>query len=384
MQHAPLMKFVDRAVGKFLKRPHKVVLPVPESDDDSGSDSGAEYTGEQPASGSDVEGRAGAGSDDDSASEGGAGGDSDGDGDSEGDNGDGAASDGGDDGAGGNEPAAAAPSEDRFFSLEDMEKFADEDAEVGLGDDEGIDVFAPGGGEMASDDDDPYRGYTYEDMFGSGPSPGRKGKPRRDDASDDGSYPSDLDEGFEEVGAGGGAGNGGASDSEGDHDETMDGSEAEEVDESKLTPYQKEQRRLQAQIQDLEAEALAPKPWELTGEVKSGQRPENSLLETVMEYDQAQPAAPEITPETTAALEEVIKQRIRDEIWDDVERKVSEDLLNKRREDLPEVSQEKSKLGLGEIYEKEYLRQTNQSSEPDAKQVLRVRGMPQCSVAHGM
>ena len=57
-----------------------------------------------------------------------------------------------------------------------------------------------------------------------------------------------------------------------------------------------------------------------------------------MEYDQAQPAAPEVTVESTAALEEVIKQRVRDELWDDVERKVPEDMLNKKQQELPEVS----------------------------------------------
>ena len=104
-----------------------------------------------------------------------------------------------------------------------------------------------------------------------------------------------------------------------------------------------------------------------------------SLLETVLEYDQAQPAAPEVTAESTAALEDVIKQRIRDEIWDDVERKVAEPL--KRAIELPDVSMEQSKLGLGEIYEKEYMKQAMNVAEPDEKQLLRVRvgGVPCCS-----
>ena len=94
-----------------------------------------------------------------------------------------------------------------------------------------------------------------------------------------------------------------------------------------------------------------------------------SLLEAVLEYEQATRSAPEITIESTAALEDVIKQRIRDEAWDDVERKVTEQVAKK---ELAEVSQEKSKLGLGEIYEKEYMQKAMGVEADDPKQKIRV------------
>ena len=49
----------------------------------------------------------------------------------------------------------------------------------------------------------------------------------------------------------------------------------------------------------------------------------------------------------------MIKQRIRDELWDDVERKMEDKDFKPNRE-LDEVSTEKSKLGLGDLYAQEY------------------------------
>lgn len=60
--------------------------------------------------------------------------------------------------------------------------------------------------------------------------------------------------------------------------------------------------------------------------------------------------APVITPEVTASLEEIIKRRIKEESWDDPVRKVELDRPFKPQVVLDE---EKSKKGLGEIYEEE-------------------------------
>jgi U3 small nucleolar RNA-associated protein MPP10 len=56
-------------------------------------------------------------------------------------------------------------------------------------------------------------------------------------------------------------------------------------------------------------------------------------------------------------LEETIKKRILNEDWDDViPRELPDVGWESKRGELPEVSQEKSKLGLGELYEREYLK----------------------------
>ena len=62
-----------------------------------------------------------------------------------------------------------------------------------------------------------------------------------------------------------------------------------------------------------------------------------------------------VTAESTNTLEELIKQRILDEAYDDVEAKVAIEVKTKKvRSD---VSDEKSKDGLGDIYEQDYVKE---------------------------
>ena len=58
-----------------------------------------------------------------------------------------------------------------------------------------------------------------------------------------------------------------------------------------------------------------------------------------------------VTAESTASLESLIKQRILDEAFDDVEAKVAVEVKAKKQR--AEVSDEKSKAGLGDIYEQD-------------------------------
>ena len=118
------------------------------------------------------------------------------------------------------------------------------------------------------------------------------------------------------------------------------------------------------EIAELEHELLSERPWELRGEVKAGDRPENSLLEAVVDVELARRPEVLMTVEKGQSIEEMIKQRVMEERWDDVVPKAlgEEVMMNRRRrgregeEELPEVSQEKSTEGLGAIYEKEYMR----------------------------
>ncbi|KAF0683499.1 Aste57867_24451 [Aphanomyces stellatus] len=121
-----------------------------------------------------------------------------------------------------------------------------------------------------------------------------------------------------------------------------------------LSSHQRRSSHLQQQIESLEEEALGEKHWTLKGEVKASVRPENSLLEATLEYDRPTKVAPIITVEVTQELEELIKQRIRDDNYNDVIRKFA--VNETAQKEATELSMEKSKEGLGEIYEKEYMK----------------------------
>jgi U3 small nucleolar RNA-associated protein MPP10 len=90
------------------------------------------------------------------------------------------------------------------------------------------------------------------------------------------------------------------------------------------------------------------------------ERPENSLLEQDLEFDVASKPAPVITEETTLSLEDLIKKRIAETQFDDVERKLAPSDLNAK---LPskaprmELNDEKSKQSLAEVYEQDFAQQ---------------------------
>ena len=189
-------------------------------------------------------------------------------------------------------------------------------------------------GDEEHDDDD---GPGWRDEHPEGPDKAR-GKDSDDD-NDDNSGESSSDE-----------------EEEGSNDEQME-VEEEEKEPERQTTHAISSTTLLKQTEELEKEALAEKPWQMTGESKGTQRPTNSLLEATPEFEVANKMAPIITVEHTENIEEMIKKRVIDEDWDDVVPRELPDIgLGKRKGELPEVSQEKSKLGLGELYEREYLK----------------------------
>ncbi|XP_010226015.1 PREDICTED: U3 small nucleolar ribonucleoprotein protein MPP10 [Tinamus guttatus] len=290
--------------------------------------------------------------------------------------------------------------DDKFFKLAEMEAFLEDvEKENAGGEEEDIDYFE----DILSDDDEEEeelentnlkpvkssRDLTYKDFF----------DPVDDD---DGSVASAVEDGQEEEAD---------STAENENEESM--SEAEEADElltenmtSKETSkkvtfslpddseiednidmqsersidpseikssFEKRQEKMSAKIRSLEDELLEEKPWQLKGEVSAQKRPENSLLEETLLFDHAVRMAPVITEETTLKLEDIIKQRILDEAWDDVvpkEKPQEEAFEYKKRITL---DHEKSKLSLAEIYEQEYLKlhqqKTEEEENPEHKEI---------------
>ena len=152
-------------------------------------------------------------------------------------------------------------------------------------------------------------------------------------------------------------------------------------DPAKLSRHERQSEKLQAETQRLEKEMIGAKPWQMVGEASATARPVNSLLDGAPEFQVASKIAPLITEEHTADLEEVIKRRILAEDWDEViPRELPDVAWNKKRGELTEVSQEKAKLGLGELYEREYLKKAvgydvdaaeKQSEEDKAKNEMK-------------
>ena len=193
----------------------------------------------------------------------------------------------------------------------------------------------------ADSEDDEAAGARYQDFFG-------KSKPKmkivKKDLSDtrtrftdamsendDDGNDSELDGAFDEDGKMGSA-------SDEAHDST---------DEENLTTFQKQQRKLRREMAEIEKDLVAQKSWELRGEVKATDRPENSLLEVYVDVEKASKPAPIVTQEYTNTLEEMIIRRIMEQSFDDVVPKLAP--VEKPVGDLPEVSQEKSKEGLAEV-----------------------------------
>ena len=128
--------------------------------------------------------------------------------------------------------------------------------------------------------------------------------------------------------------------------------EEEEASPVVRSTFEKQQDRLRRTISALEEENVSEKPWMLRGEVTASARPMNSLLEQDIDFEHASRAAPIITPEVTESIEALIKQRIRDQAWDDVERKLPHELPQQKRKQ-PELDTEKSSKSLSQIYEDE-------------------------------
>ncbi|KAI8117654.1 hypothetical protein FF38_06244 [Lucilia cuprina] len=297
--------------------------------------------------------------------------------------------------------------DDKFFKLDEMEAFleaeeAKEDrkhkGKLLAQDDDGINYFAEDfgdEGEEDSEDEDSNPAYkdffdVDEDLEEEEDKTKQNDKKKQKDHFADNAQEEDEDD---------------VADEEGEHDENMDDEENEEdqeeeneekqplasgedsddsednekADEPKSS-FEQRQARLEQRIRDYESEVLGEKPWQLKGEIQATSRPQNSLLEEVLEFESTVRPAPIITEETTRCLEDIIRQRIKDKAWDDVVRIVKPVNTPQEYRKKLVLDQEKSKESLAHIYEKEYQmemeklnpnRDPNEPEEPKEHQEIR-------------
>lgn len=297
--------------------------------------------------------------------------------------------------------------DDRFFKLSEMQRFlevvekeVEDKASDGDADsaDEEIDYFegaVTDSEEDSSSETKTGRGMLYRDFFDppedvgvvpEGPQGASKGDSKEDRKGDRKEDRKEVEGVEEEEGEGGDnidtpdiesstdeghspdlAGEGEELGSKAARNGHMLGEGGDQDGES-LSKHQKKQLMLQKRIVVLEDANLAKKSWQMGGETTAKKRPLNSLLEEDLSFDHMSRPPPVITEETTKSLEDTIKQRILDEAWDDVERRVKPVEKPYDYSKSRPLDQEKSKLSLAEVYEQEYVKQTQEATAEEGKE----------------
>jgi len=95
-------------------------------------------------------------------------------------------------------------------------------------------------------------------------------------------------------------------------DDDDDGSAVVKRKKGSQSRYEARMQALSEQITALEQENVAEREWTMRGEVNARARPQNSLLEENLEFEQAAKVVPVVTEESSQSLEDRIKQRIID------------------------------------------------------------------------
>ncbi|KAG6746028.1 hypothetical protein POTOM_050540 [Populus tomentosa] len=182
-------------------------------------------------------------------------------------------------------------------------------------------------GNGDDEDEDASKRARYEDFFGGKKRKILKKKTKEDSSSDD-----ELDD------------------------------EALNERKGRLSTHEKQLQKLQSEIEQMEKSNLEPKTWTMQGEVTAASRPKNSALEVDLDFEHNMRPAPVITEEVTATLEDMIKSRIIEGRFDDIRKAPS--LHSKAPRELKELDENKSKKGLADVYEEEYVQKTNPAAAP--------------------
>ncbi|KAK2657325.1 hypothetical protein Ddye_010377 [Dipteronia dyeriana] len=147
-----------------------------------------------------------------------------------------------------------------------------------------------------------------------------------------------------------------------DEEEDDDDEVMEDQKNENLSTHEKQLKKLQSEIEKMEKANMDQKAWTMQGEVTAAQRPKNSALEVDLDFQHNVRPAPVITEEFTTSLEEMIKKRILEGQFDDAQKIFT--LPSKAPRELNELDENKSKKGLAEVYEEEFVQKTNPAAAP--------------------
>lgn len=263
-------------------------------------------------------------------------------------------------------PAKTSELDDDVFRLEDFQKqVMDLENNNGNldGDDEEFDYF----GDVPEDEEesDPEGGYSYADFFDP-PKKQKQGSSKKDKKRvrwEEDEEPEGTETGLD------------FNSSDKDIMEAMElmkkkdmfgeSEDEEEEDERGLSRHEIESKEITEQIKQLEQENVAEKSWAVKGEAKARDRPENSLLETELDFERSSKPVPVVTQEFNDSIEEIIKRRIMTNDFDDLPRRLPDTLPEFKQSRNVEVQETKSQKSLAELYEEDYDKQ----NDPEYKSV---------------
>ncbi|XP_045790163.1 U3 small nucleolar ribonucleoprotein protein MPP10 isoform X1 [Trifolium pratense] len=126
--------------------------------------------------------------------------------------------------------------------------------------------------------------------------------------------------------------------------------------------HEKQLEKIQSEIELMEKANVEPKTWSMQGEVTAANRPVDSLLAVNLDFEHNVRPTPVITEEFTASIEEMIQKRIIEGLFNDVQR--APRLPSKAPREVKELDDNKSKKGLAEMYEQEYVQKIDPTSAP--------------------
>ena len=126
---------------------------------------------------------------------------------------------------------------------------------------------------------------------------------------------------------------------------------------------------------DLERVAMGEKDWQLKGEASARTRPVNSALEVDLDFEQALRPPPQPTAELAQSLEDMIKARILELRFDNVVRVLPSGPA--REKVTLDLDDSKSKAGIADLYEKDYLAAASGTVEDKHAKLRSVRFPPQ-------